>query len=152
MFIGAFLFGAAWSTRKQASLRFALNATSVRDVMIRAVVTIPSQLSLQAAVDEFFVAYGYGSFPVVEEGRVVGLIAVQDVQAISQGLWTWRTVTDVMRSASPELFIQPEWSIMQAMEHMVRTGFDRLVVMEGGRPVGLITGSAVARFLQLHKA
>ena len=86
------------------------------------------------------------------EGRVVGLITVQDVQAISQGLWTWRTVADVMRPASPELFIQPEWSIMQAMELMVRTGFDRLVVMEGGRPVGLITGSAVARFLQLHKA
>jgi predicted transcriptional regulator len=120
--------------------------------MIRAVVTIPSQLSLQAAVDEFFVAYGYGSFPVAEEGRVVGLVTVQDVQAISQGLWTWRTVADVMRPASPELFIQPEWSIMQAMELMVRTGFDRLVVMEGGRPVGLITGSAVARFLQLHKA
>ena len=125
MFIGAFLFGAAWSTRRQASLRLALNATCVRDVMIRAVVTIPSQLSLQAAVDEFFVAYGYGSFPVAEEGRVVGLITVQDVQAISQGLWTWRTVADVMRPASPELFIQPEWSIMQAMELMVRTGFDR---------------------------
>ncbi|HZN44176.1 MAG TPA: site-2 protease family protein [Nitrospiraceae bacterium] len=152
MFIGAFLFGAAWSTRRQASLRLALNATSVRDVMIRAVVTIPSQLSLQAAVDEFFVSYGYGSFPVVEEDRIVGFIAVQDVQAISQGLWTWRTVGDVMRPASSELFIQPEWSIMQAMEHMVRTGFDRLVVMEGGRPVGLITGSAVARVLQLHKA
>jgi len=152
MFIGAFLFGAAWSTRRQASLRLALNATCVRDVMIRAVVTIPSQLSLQAAVDEFFVAYGYGSFPVAEEGRIVGLITVQDVQAISQGLWTWRTVADVMRPASPELFIQPEWSIMQAMELMVRTGFDRLVVMEDGRPVGLITGSAVARFLQLHKA
>ena len=29
---------------------------------------------------------------------------------------------------------------------------DRVVVMEDGRPVGLITGSAVARFLQLHKA
>jgi Zn-dependent protease/predicted transcriptional regulator len=152
MFIGAFLFGTAWSTRRQAALRLALTATSVRDVMIRAVVTIPSRLSLQTAVDEFFVAYGYGSFPVVEEERVVGLIAVEDVQALSQGLWTWRTVADVMRPASSELFVQPEWSIMQAMEHMARTGFDRLVVMEGGRPVGLITRSAVARFLQLHKA
>lgn len=152
IFIGAFLFGAAWSTRKQASLRVALTATTVRDVMIRAVVTVPSQLSLQTAVDEFFVAYGYDSFPVVDEDRVVGLIAVQDVQALSQGLWAWRTVADVMRPAASELFIQPEWSIMQAMEHMVRTGFDRLVVMEGGRPVGLITRSAVARFLQLHKA
>ncbi|HKY73235.1 MAG TPA: site-2 protease family protein [Nitrospira sp.] len=152
MFIGAFLFGAAWSTRKQVGLRVALSGTSVRDVMVRAVVTVSPKLSLQTAVEEFFVAYGYGGFPVLEEGQVVGLIAVEDVQAVSQGLWSWRTVADVMRPASPELFIAPDASMMQAMERMVRTSFDRLVVIDAGRPVGLITRSAVARFLQLHKS
>jgi predicted transcriptional regulator len=34
---------------------------------------------------------------------------------------------------------------------MVHTGWDRLVVMEQGQLVGLITRSAVAQFLQLHK-
>jgi Zn-dependent protease/predicted transcriptional regulator len=152
MFIGAFLFGAAWSTRKQASLREALAGTSVRDVMVRAVVTVPPQVSLQTAVDEFFVAYGYGGFPVMEDGQVVGLIAVEDVQAIAQGLWSWRTVGDVMRPASPDLFVPPDASMMQAMERMVHTGYDRLVVLETGRPVGLVTRHAVAQFLQLHKA
>jgi Zn-dependent protease/predicted transcriptional regulator len=152
MFIGAFLFGAAWSTRKQVALRLALSGTSVRDVMVRAVITVPPQLSLQTAVEEFFVAFGYGGFPVMEEGQVVGLIAVEDVQAIPQSLWAWRTVRDVMRPASPDLFISPDASMMQAMEHMVRTGYDRLVVIEAERPVGLVTRSAVAQFLQLHKA
>ena len=151
MFIGAFLFGAAWSTRKQAALRLALSGTSVRDVMVRALVTVPPQLSLQTVVEEFFVAYGYGGFPVAEEGQVVGLIAVEDVQAIAQGLWSWRTVREVMRPASPDLFIPPDASMMQAMERMVRTGYDRLVVLEAGHPVGLVTRSAVAQFLQLHK-
>jgi Zn-dependent protease/CBS domain-containing protein len=151
IFIGAFLFGAAWSTRKQVSLRRALSGTLVKDVMVRAVVTMPAQVSLQAAVEEFFVAYGYGSFPVMEDGEIVGLIAVEDVQAIPQGLWSWRTVGDVMRPASQELFIAPEASMMQAMERMVRTGYDRLVVTEEGHPVGLVTRSAVAQFLQLHK-
>ena len=152
MFIGAFLFGAAWSTRKQVGLRLALSGTSVRDVMVRAVVTVSPKLSLQTAVEEFFVAYGYGGFPVMEDGQVVGLIAVEDVQAVSQGLWSWRTVGDVMRPASDELFIAPAASMMQAMERMVRTGYDRLVVIDAGRPVGLVTRSAVARFLQLHKS
>jgi Zn-dependent protease/CBS domain-containing protein len=152
MFIGAFLFGAAWSTRKQAMLRTALSGTSVRDVMVRAVVTMPPQLSLRAAVDEFFVAYGYGGFPVVNDGQVIGVIAVEDVQAIPQGLWSWRTVEDVMRPASPELFIPPGASMMQALECMVKTGYDRLIVLDAERPVGLVTRSAVAQFLQLHKS
>ena len=151
MFIGAFLFGAAWSTRKQVTLRITLSATAVRAVMIRAVVTVAPHLAVQTVVDEFFVAYGYGGFPVADEREIVGLISVEDVQAVPQGLWSWRTVRDVMRPASPELFIPPDWSIMQAMERMVQTGWDRLVVVEQGQPLGLITRSAIAQFLQLHK-
>ena len=151
MFIGAFLFGAAWSTRRQVGLRIALSSTAVRDVMIRTVVTVPAHLDLRTVVDEFFVAFGYGGFPVAEEGMVVGLIVVEDVQAVPQGLWSWRTVRAVMRPASPELFIPPDWSIMQAMERMVHTGWDRLIVREREQTVGLITRSAVAQFLQLHK-
>jgi Zn-dependent protease/predicted transcriptional regulator len=152
IFIGAFLFGAAWSTRKQVALRVALSDTSVKDVMVRAVVSIPPQLSLQSAVEEFFVAYGYGSFPVMEGEQLVGLIAVEDVQAVAQGLWPWRTVQDVMRPATADLCIPPESSMMQAMERMVRTGYDQLVVIDAGRAVGLVTRSAVSQFLQLHKA
>jgi CBS domain-containing protein len=151
MFIGAFLFGAAWSTRKQVALRMALAGTLVRDVMVRAVVTIPSHVSLQSAVDEFFVAYGYGGFPVSADGRVIGIVTVEDIQAVPQGLWSWRSVEDVMRPATDELFLTPDASMMQAMERMVRTGYDRLVVIDAGRPVGLVTRSAVAQFLQLHK-
>ncbi|WP_455371656.1 CBS domain-containing protein, partial [Petrachloros mirabilis] len=151
IFIGAFLFGAAWSTRRQVAIRTALSTAVVRDVMIRAVVTIPLHTTVQTAVDEFFVAYGYGGFPVSDEGQVVGLIAVEDVQAIPQSLWSWRTVKDVMHPASPALFIPPDWSIMQAMERMAQTGWDRLVVVEDGQPVGLVTRSAFAQFLQLHK-
>jgi CBS domain-containing protein len=40
---------------------------------------------------------------------------------------------------------------MQAMERMVQGGWDRLVVMENGAIVGLITRSAIAHFLQLHQ-
>ncbi len=152
IFIGAFLFGAAWNTRRQVAIRSALASTAVRDVMIRAVVSVPPDLTVQAVVDDFFIASGYGGFPVSEDGRILGLVAVEDVQAVPQTLWAWRTVRDVMRPASPDHLIPPDWSIMQAMERMVLTGWDRLVVVEAGQPVGLITRSAVAQFLQLHKA
>ena len=151
VFIGAFLSGAAWSTRRQLALQTALSASTVRDVMIRAVVTVPLNLTIQSVVDNFFVAYGYGGFPVAEEGQIVGLVTVEDVQAVPQALWSWRTVRDVMRPATSDLFIPPDWSVMQAMERMVQSGWDRFVVVESGQPVGLITRSAIVQFLQLHK-
>jgi CBS domain-containing protein len=41
---------------------------------------------------------------------------------------------------------------MQAMELMAQGEWDRLVVLENEEIVGLITRSAIARFMQLHKA
>ncbi len=151
IFIGAFLFGAAWTTRRQIALRTALAMTLVRDMMIRAVVTVPPDMNVQTAVNEFFVAFGYGGFPVSDEGKIIGIISVEDVQSIPQALWSWRAVRQVMRPASPDLFISSDWSIMQAMERMAQSGWERLVVLEEEQPVGLITRSAIAQFLKLHK-
>lgn len=151
MFIGAFLFGAAWSARRQVGLRLALDSTRVRDVMIRNLVSIAPNLSLQEAVDDYFVAHGFSGFPVIEEERIIGVIMVEDVQAVPQALWPWKIVRHVMRPATPELFIPADWSVKQALDRMMEEGWDRLMITDAGVPVGLITRSAVARFLQLHK-
>ena len=152
LFIGSFLFSAAWSARRQIVLREALDSTKVREVMIRTVDPIDSDLLVQRAVDEYFIAKGDDGFPVAEGGRIVGLVTVEDVQALPQGLWSWRTTREIMRAASPELFVPPEVSIKQALDQMVQGGWDCLVVVEGESPVGLITRAAVGQFLQLHKS
>ncbi len=151
LFIGAFLFSAAWSTRRQTRLRRALESTLVREVMIRAVESIEAEEPVQRAVDEYFIARGAGGFAVTEAGRVVGLVTVEDVQALPQGLWNWRVVREVMRPASPDLFVTQESSIKQALDQMIEGEWDRLIVVEGGQPVGLLTRQAVGQFLQLHK-
>ena len=152
IFIGAFLFSAALSSRRQTAQRTSLASVTVRQVMVHRVVTLLPDMSVQDAVDQCFVAYGFGGFPVCEEGQVLGMVTVRDVQALPAGLWPSRRVREIMRLASPAFCIPPDWSVMQAMERMAQGGWDRLVVMENEDIVGLITRSAIAQFLQLHKA
>jgi Zn-dependent protease len=152
IFIGVFLFSAALASRRQAALQISFASVTVRQVMVQHVVTLLPDMSVQDAVDHYFVAHGFAGFPVCEEGQVLGMVTVQDVQAIPTALWPWRRVREIMRQASPVLCIPPDWSIRQAMDRMVQGGWDRLVVMENGDIVGLITRSAIAQFLRLHKA
>ena len=151
IFIGAFLFSAALASRRQAAMRTSLTSVTVRQVMVHRVVTLQPDMSIQDAVDQYFVAHGFGGFPVFEEGQVLGVVTVRDVQALPTALWRWRRVREIMRPASQAFCIPPDWSIMQAMERMVQGGWDRLVVMEKGAIVGLITRSTIAHFLQLHQ-
>lgn len=150
--IGAFLFSAALASRRQAAMRTSLASVTVRQVMVHPVVIVPPDMTVQDAVDQYFVAHGFGGFPVCEEGQVLGLVTVRDVQSLPTALWTWRRIREVMRPASPAFCVPPDWSVMQAMERMIQGGLDRLVVMEEGAIVGLITRSAIAHFLELHRA
>jgi Zn-dependent protease len=147
IFLGAFIFSAALASRRQAALQTSLASVTVRQVMVHRVVTLLPDMSVQDAVDQYFVTHGFGGFPVCEEGQVLGVVTVRDVQALPIALWPWRRVREVMRPASPAFCIPPDWSVLQAMERMVQSGWDRLLVMENEEIVGLVTRSAVAHFL-----
>ncbi len=80
------------------------------------------------------------------------MVTVLEVQTVLPALWPWRRVGQVMRPISPSLIVAPDVPVIQAMERMAREGWDRLVVMQDGQIVGLVTHSAIVHFLQLHRA
>jgi Zn-dependent protease/CBS domain-containing protein len=150
LFIGVFLFSAALSSRRQAARRTSLTSVTVRQVMAHRVVTLRPDMTVQEAVDQFFVTHGFGGFPVCEGGQLLGVVTVGHVQALPITLWPWRRIREIMQPASQACCIPPDWSVIQAMERMVQNGLDRLVVMEHEQIVGLITRSAITNVLQLH--
>ena len=150
MFIALFLSTAAVTSRRQATLRHALASVRVRDLMVQSVVVLPLTCTLDEAVSRYFQPFGYGGFPVVEDDRLEGLITVADIQPIPVSLWPWRQVGHVMRPVSPTLVVGSDLPIIDALEQMGRGGWDRLVVIEGGHIVGLVTHSAIVHFLQLR--
>ena len=147
LFIGAFLFSAALASKRQAAPRMLLASVTVRQVMVQRVVTLLPDMTVQDAVDQYFIAQGCGEFPVCEAGQILGVVSVGDVHAIPTTLWPWRHVREIMRPTSMAFCIPPDSSIMQAMDRMVQGGWDCLVVMENGEIVGLVTRSAIAHVL-----
>ncbi len=150
LLIGMFLFAAALASRRQAATRQSLAVIPIRDLMVTTVASIPSQCTLEEAVNQYFQPYGYGGFPVLEDGRLVGLVTVSEIQTVPPALWAWRRVEQVMNPLAESLVIEPDVSVIQALERMAREGRDRLIVMHDGEIVGLVTHSAIVHFLQLR--
>ncbi|MBK9307700.1 MAG: site-2 protease family protein [Nitrospira sp.] len=151
VFIGMFLFAAAQASRRQAVVRETLATIPIRDLMVTTVVSIPAQCMLDEAVNRYFQAYGYGGFPVLADGRLVGIVTVSEVQGVGSALWAWRRVDQVMRPVSESLVIAPEVPVIHAMEQMARGGWDRLVVIQDREVVGLVTQSAIVHCLRLRR-
>ena len=152
IFIGVFLLSAALASRRQAAPRISATSVTVRQIMTSHIATLLPDMSVQDAVDQYFVTQGSAGFPVCEEGRILGVVTVREIHALPTELWPWRRVREIMLPASPAFCAPPDWSVMQAMEHMAQGGWDFLVVMENEQIVGLITRSAIAHFLQSNRA
>ena len=147
--IGVFLFVAAKGSRRQASMRAALTSRSVGDLMIREVETVGPDVTVEEVVNRLL-ARGYEGFPVVEDGRFIGMVTVRDVQGLAQALWPWRRVAEVMQPRKEAMEIVPDTSAIAALEQMMRSGESRLAVVQEGRLIGLLTRSCISRFLQLQ--
>jgi len=48
--------------------------------------------------------------------------------------------------------IGPNGAVLDAMQRMTQAGWDRLIVVQEGQVIGLVTRSAIVHYLQLHKA
>jgi Zn-dependent protease/CBS domain-containing protein len=151
LLIGAFLYTAAHSTHRQVSFQESLTGLRVGDVMTTDVVALDAGLTLDGAVDNYFLRFGYGGFPVEDAGRLVGMLSLKELKAIPRERWGAMTVGQVMSPHGYHAEIHPDEPIAAAMERMFHDDRSRLVVMDGEKVLGLVTRSGIARFLDLRQ-
>src|SRR5918999_3748613 len=89
-FIGWFLVQAARSSYQDLQLQQLLAGVEAEDVMAAGLVRIPPELSLQDAVDDYFMRYDHGAFPVDEHGQTVGLLTLRGVRRVPREQWPTR--------------------------------------------------------------
>jgi predicted transcriptional regulator len=121
----------------------------VRDMMVKDVVTVPPSLSVRELIEGYFLTHGYGGFPVVENGQVVGLVSLGDVKRVSPEDYDRVPVREVMVPLAERLTIAPEEDISVAFQRMAEEELGRLIVMQRGRMLGLVTKTGLSRFLQM---
>jgi Zn-dependent protease len=152
--IGLFARGLAERSYQGLMLRELLEQVSVEDVMVREPVSVPADLTLDRLVDEYILGRGFRGFPVLEDGRVIGLISVDRLRAVPHERRAQQRVRDHLEALDERNVVTPETPLLEALRKMGSLGAQRLLVMRPGarEPVGLLTRSGLARFVELRQA
>jgi Zn-dependent protease/predicted transcriptional regulator len=150
--IGLFLRQAAESSYEQLVVGRALGPLAVRDVMTREVVHVSPDLPLAKAVDDYFWRHHVTSFPVVDGGRVVGILSVHRLSEVPQDRWPTTTVREVMLPLSDTLTAAPGDRVPEALDKLSRNGLGRLAVVDGGRLAGYLSLKDVMHVLTVSTA
>jgi CBS domain-containing protein len=135
----------------------------VRDIMTVNVFTVTPDTPLTVVATRML-EYGVSGLPVVEDGRVVGVVSETDIlykerpAPEREGLVDWlthypddpprakleaRTARGAM--TSPAVTTVPERRVSDAAALMLDLGIDRLPVVSGGLLAGIITRTDIVR-------
>ncbi|MGH3036775.1 MAG: site-2 protease family protein [Gaiellaceae bacterium] len=151
-FVGWFLLQAAGAEDRFVAAREALGGLRVRDVMARDPVTAPAGLTLGQFMDGVAWSRPYTTYPVTENGEVVGLLQFRRVAEVPRAEWDRRTVRDCMIPRDEVPVVEQDDELVVAAGEVAEHEVNRALVLDAGRLVGLLSVTDIARALQMRGA
>ena len=150
VFLGMFLGNAARGATYQTAVLSKIEGVRVEDVMDREPVAIPSDATVEQALEEYFLRYRYEWFPVVDaRGHFVGVIDRTAVERIADRNRPVFKVAEIMRPAQAGQSVRSDDPLeaLLGSEPLARAGALMAVDREG-RLQGIVTWDQVRRALQ----
>ena len=125
-----------------------IDMTHVRDIMIRNVITIDHNKTAKD-VALLMSEKQVSSLVVIKDGNPIGLVTERDLSR--KVLTTDRKSSDVQLSEIMSMkfrWVEPMTPIEDAIQKMINNNIRRLLVLEEGKLVGIITETDLARHLR----
>ena len=149
-FIGWFLENAASSSYRQAQWRDALHGFSVSQVMTSVYPAVPPNITINQLVQGYIFAGGHRLFMVVVEGKLEGLLTLDNIKSVPQPSWEATQVKEIMTPVDKLKVAHSDQEALGVLEQMEMDGVNEMAVVREGRVIGLITRDNLMRFLHIR--
>jgi Zn-dependent protease/CBS domain-containing protein len=149
VFIGWFLNGSAEAARRELEMRSLWLNVRVAGVMNERPDIIDPNAPIVKLVNEIYVRKGIRYAPVAEEGRLVGIVTLNDIRKISPAEWQMTPVSRIM-TREPLYTVKPDDNMKLAVNLMAEHSVNQLPVVVEDRLVGMLCRADVIRYVQVH--
>lgn len=148
-FIGWFMSNAGFRSYQQVVVQDILGGVPVSRMMRRDPPTVPPSISVESFIYDRVMQYDDYGFPVVDDGRLVGIVTLDDVRATPRSEWANLSVRDIMTGAEDLITVTPNEDAAQALHHLASNEVRQLPVIEGQELIGLVRRRDIVRWLEV---
>ena len=147
--IGLFLKRAASSTQTQFYVSKELQGEKVARFMSTPPITVPSNITLQAFIDQYVYKSYHHLYPVTENGKLLGTISLGEVKSVPANEWAHVLVSKMMVPRSKLQAVSPGMNAYEALNLMQSEDIPTLLVAEGDQLVGILTSQDLFKLIAL---
>jgi Zn-dependent protease len=148
--IGMVVNGSAKAATAQTAISGRIGKLLVSDVMDREPVAISDQLSVERALDEYFLRYRWPWFPVVDAAhRFIGLVVRDKADEVPETSRTTSLVADVLERDDGTFQVRDDAPLDTLLANRSLRRFGAVFAVDDeGRLMGVITAEQVGRALR----
>ena len=149
-FIGWFLNTAAIQSYQQVAIQDILQDVPVRELMRSDPPTVSAACSVSELVHDYVMRRDDHAFPVVEDGRLQGLVTLDDIRTISRERWDTTPVEEIMTPIVDLTVIGIDDDAADALMKLAQEDVRQLPVLSGDSLAGLVRRRDIMRWLKLQ--
>lgn len=146
--MGWFLSNMSAVAYQQQVLRAMLAEVPLSRIMSAPAVLAPSDISLEEIAHSYFLGGRHTRYPVVEDGRVVGLIDLSRINEVPREQWASTKVGEVAAKDIATIVATPETSVDTVLSRFEPDAPGAILVVEGKRLAGIVTRADVIQFIR----
>ena len=148
--IGMVINGSARAATAQTAITEPIEGMRVADVMDREPVAIPSELSVEQALDEYFLRYRWSWFPVIDAGRrFLGLVVRDKADEVPETSRASSRVGELVELDDGTFEVSEDAPLDSLLANRALRRFGALMAVDAeGRLSGVVTAEQVGRALR----
>ncbi|MET8517417.1 site-2 protease family protein [Streptomyces sp. NPDC005077] len=151
VFVGLFITVVAGAERQRAVIRTALRGVKVADAMSGPVTTGADWLTIRHFIDDVAVNCRHSAVPLLDfEGRPSGIVEVRRLARIPAARREAVRVREVAMPLSQCTVADSADLLSETLEKLRPGSGMRILVVDGGHLVGIVTAKDISRLIQRH--
>ena len=147
--IAFFIYIAAGEEERATITSVVLEGIKVKEIMSQPVDTVDAGASV-ADLLRLMQAKKHLGYPVVEGGRLAGIVTLSDASKVPEERRSTTLVRDIM--TRNVITLKPDDDASAALQQISQHGIGRLLVMDGDRIAGIVSRTDLVKALQLYGA
>jgi CBS domain-containing protein len=152
-FIGWFLQSSAYLSYRQLIFDSSIKGFKVKDMMNTNIVIIKRDTTVGEIVNNYFMKYKFGIFPVVDNHdnkKLIGFISIHDIKSVPREQWDSTDAMDIAEEVKENETISSEAEANEAIRQMSKYNLNHLVILSDKKLKGMITKSDILQFIHLY--
>lgn len=146
--MGWFLSTLAAGAYQQQLVRSSLAEVPVERIMSSPPVLAPAEISLDEMAHSYVLGGRHKRYPVVQDGRVIGMVDLDRVNEVPRADWPVVTVAEVAARDIGDIVAAPSTPVDAVLARLEPDGPGAVLVVEEGRLAGIVTRSDVIRLVR----